>query len=127
MWQCSQFKIWLILLNHFGGSGWRKFSQDFSAGFHTFGLEWEKHEIRWYVDGQLYHKENINRNMFSHKCAHNPYHANGEPFDQPFYWILNVAVGGTFFGNGPYVTPEQAKHWKNPHMAIDWVRVYQQK
>ena len=117
---------------HFGGtqpnnihrnSGVRHFDADLTAGFHTYGLEWDANEIKWFLDGQHYHTENINQNMWSHKGT-NPYHKNGEPFDQPFYWILNIAVGGTFFGNGPYVTPAEANHWPKHTMEVDYVRVY---
>ena len=112
--------------NIYHGSGERYYQQDFSQDYHTFALEWEQKEIRWYVDGKHYHAENIDRNMWS-KRGKNPYNKNGEPFDQPFYLTLNVAVGGTFFGPGPYVTPEEAKHWKKPTMEVDYVRVYQWK
>ena len=63
----------------------------------------------------------------SHKGSHNPYDHNGAPFDKPFHWILNVAVGGNFFPTsvfGPHVTPEEAKHWEKPTMEIDFVIDY---
>jgi len=93
------------------GSGEKTYPSDFSADWHTYGVEWEANEIRWYVDGNEYHKENIHRNMYSGKGT-NPYTKPGQPFDQPFYWILNVAVGGGFFPAsvfGPEVTPAEAK------------------
>ena len=66
-------------------------------------------EIRWYVDDVLYAMQN---NWSS---------TGGEfpaPFDQPFYIIFNVAVGGNFPGspNASTVFPVT--------MEVDWVRVY---
>ena len=40
------------------------------------------------------------------------------PFDQPFYLIMNLAVGGNFFGNPDASTPFPAE------MLVDYVRVY---
>lgn len=55
------------------------------------------------------------------------YKHEGQPFDQEFKWILNVAVGGSYFSNpiyGPF-RPEDVTKWKKPTMEVDWVRVYQ--
>ena len=115
--------------NAASGSGEKNLNKDFSADWHTFGMEWDKNEMRFYVDGVEYHKENINRNLWSHRGT-NPYNHNGAPFDKPFYWILNVAVGGNFFPANAYgqpVTQEEAKHWAKPTMEVDYLRVYQQK
>lgn len=120
---------------HYGGqwphnvarfSGDHKLPVNLSQDYHNFAVEWERNEIRWYVDGQQFHTENINRMMWSGKGP-NPYTANGQPFDKDFYIILNVAVGGNFFGPGPYVTPIEARRWAKSKMEIDYVRVYQQK
>ena len=57
----------------------------------------------------------------------NPYTKNGQPFDQPFHFILNIAVGGNFFPEhrfGKQVTPEEAKHWEKSTLEIDHVRVF---
>jgi beta-glucanase (GH16 family) len=40
------------------------------------------------------------------------------PFDQPFYLIMNVAVGGRFLGNPDATTKFPAE------MLVDYVRVY---
>ena len=42
------------------------------------------------------------------------------PFDQPFYLILNIAVGG---GLGGEIHEEDLPY----EMAVDYVRVYQKK
>jgi len=104
------------------------FPFDFSQDWHLFGLEWDTNEIRWYVDNKQFHKESINRSMWSGK-GKNPYSKNGQPFDQPFYWIFNVAVGGTFFPKNIYgtLTVEEAKHWPKPTMEVDFVKVSEWK
>jgi beta-glucanase (GH16 family) len=115
--------------NIHSGSGETKFGTDFSADWHTFGVEWDTNEIKWFCDGKEYHREDIHRSMYSGK-GNNPYTKPGQPFDQPFHWILNVAVGGGFFPAnvfGSEVTPEEAKHWAKPTMEIDYVRVWEWK
>ena len=81
-----------------------------TTGFHTYALEWDADELRWYVDGQLYSMLN---NWYSTGAGF------PAPFDQPFYILLNVAVGGNFPGSpaGSTVFPVT--------MEVDWVRVYE--
>lgn len=82
---------------------------DATSEFHTYAIEWDATEIRWYVDGVLYAMRN---SWFSSGGAF------PAPFDQPFYILLNVAVGGNWPGNpdGNTVFPVT--------MEVDWVRVY---
>ena len=82
---------------------------DFSQDFHTFRLDWEPEEIKWYVDDQLY---------FTQQNWSTPNATYPAPFDQPFYFILNVAVGGDWPGspNEETVFPQE--------MIVDYVRVY---
>ena len=88
----------------------------FSDEYHKFSVEWEPGKIRWYVDGKLIH------------TADDWYSATegqGEitypaPFDQPFYLILNLAVGGNWPGN-----PDDTTDFENAEYNIDYVRVYQ--
>ncbi|SDY04397.1 Carbohydrate binding domain-containing protein [Evansella caseinilytica] len=82
-----------------------------TTDFQVYSLEWEPGEIRWYVNGNLYTK------------ITDWYSENGEypaPFDQPFYLILNLAVGGWYGGNPDDTTifPGQ--------MVVDYVRVYEE-
>lgn len=109
--------------NVYQGSGEKTYPFDFSADYHTFAVEWDANSIKWLVDDKEMHTENINRMMWSGKGT-NPYTKNGQPFDQSFYWILNIAVGGNFFGGGPYVSAAQAKSWAKPTMEVDYVRVF---
>jgi len=82
----------------------------FADGFHDFAIEWERGEIRWYVDGvhtqtqRTWNTENA------------PFPA---PFDQRFHLLLNVAVGGKLPGN-----PDETSVFPQA-MSVEYVRVYQ--
>lgn len=82
---------------------------DATAEFHTYAVEWDTSEIRWYVDDVLYSM----RNSWNSTGGAFP-----APFDQHFYILLNVAVGGNFPGN-----PDGSTFFP-VSMEVDWVRVY---
>lgn len=86
-------------------------------GFHTYGVEWEPGEIRWYVDGNLYHTE---KEWSSQGVDQPNKYAFPAPFDQEFYLILNLAVGGNFDSN---VLPDD--NMLPAAMEVDYVRVYE--
>lgn len=94
----------------FSGGAYTLPEGTFSDDFHVFALEWERDEMRWYVNDILYHTET---NWFS---AGQGFPA---PFDQRFHLIFNVAVGGNWPGSpdASTVFPQQ--------MIVDYVRVYQ--
>ena len=83
---------------------------DATAEFHTYVMEWDATEIRWYVDDVLY-------------AMRNSWYSTGgafpAPFDQPFYILLNVAVGGNQGGGTITGLPYE--------MLVDYVRVYKVK
>jgi beta-glucanase (GH16 family) len=80
----------------------------FDTGFHVFGIEWGEGYINFYVDDVLYNQIT-------------PSDVPGEWIfdDQPFYIIMNLAVGGNYGGppNDNTVFPQT--------MLVDYVRVYQ--
>lgn len=115
--------LWANNVMH--SSGDLHFPEDFSAGFHTWTLEWTKKEMRWLLDGKQFHHFNIDQSMWFGK-GKNPYTAKGQPFDKPFFWVLNIAVGGDFFGDEPKITVEEARKWPQPRMEIDYIRVFHQ-
>jgi beta-glucanase (GH16 family) len=80
----------------------------FSDDFHTFAIEWETNAIRWYVDGTLY-------------STKTPSDIGGNTwvFNHPFFFILNVAVGGEWPGN-----PDSTTVFPQT-MLVDYVRVCQ--
>lgn len=80
---------------------------DFHAGFHTYAVEWESNQIRYYVDGNLHFVVNENSQMSD---------AN---FTTPKNIILNLAVGGDFGGD-----PNATTIWPQT-MLVDYVRVWQ--
>ncbi|HEU5139657.1 MAG TPA: carbohydrate binding domain-containing protein, partial [Bacillales bacterium] len=87
----------------------------FTDSYHTFAIEWEPGEFRWYVDGKLYQKQNRWFSKLSGAAAPFTYPA---PFDRDFYLQLNLAVGGNWPGNPDATTqfPQQ--------MLVDYVKVY---
>lgn len=86
--------------------------QTFADDFHTFAVEWEEKEFRWYVDDTLFYTKN---DWFtSYKEA--PYPA---PFDQEFHLLINMAVGGRWPGY-----PDETSVFPQ-YLTVDYVRVYQ--
>jgi len=85
-------------------------SGSFADDFHIFSVVRSKDKIRSYVDGREFY-------TFTSNDA-SPY-----PFNNPFFMILNVAVGGNFLGN-----PNAAAIATTPfpqQMMVDYVRFYQ--
>ncbi len=71
--------------------------------FHIYSMEWNANTIKIYVDNQLFFTYNNNPNS---------------PFNQNFFFIMNVAMGGNFGGTiDPNVT--------SATMEVDYIRVYQ--
>lgn len=107
------------------GSGAMNFNTDFTADFHLFSAIWEKDQIQFLVDNKVVSTQNLKRNFFSGR-GQNPYTDIRQPFDQPFFLVLNVAVGGNFFGaNSNALTTATAQKWPSARMVVDYIRVYQ--
>jgi beta-glucanase (GH16 family) len=112
---------------HFGGTFPRNThshgpSYHFPAGdsvtnFHVYAVEWSSTAIRWYVDDHLYETQTAwwSASGPAGAVVRHPYPA---PFNQPFFIIMNLAVGGNFDGNpdGATVFPGE--------IQVDYVRVY---
>lgn len=88
--------------------------QTFANDFHVYSIIWEEDNIKWYVDGEFFFK--VTRDQWYSVAAPNNPNA---PFDQPFYLIMNLAIGGYFDGG---LTPEASDIPAT--MQIDYVRVY---
>jgi beta-glucanase (GH16 family) len=76
------------------------------TNFHTYLLDWEPNSISYYVDGVLYESP-----------------SGGAPFNAPFFFIMNIAVGGNYVTtdtnaiNAGTVFPQE--------MQVDYLRVYE--
>lgn len=92
---------------------------DVTAGFHTYAVEWQQGEIRWYVDQALvstqtqqawYTRGNIPPSFLT---------TEARPFDQEFHLLLNLAVGGIWPG-----PPDDSTRFPQT-LLVDYVRVYE--
>ena len=79
-----------------------------AGGFHIYGVNWSPTSIQFTLDGVpyvTYTRDSLSSNQ-------------QWTFDQPFYLILNLAVGGDWPGAPDATTRFPAT------MLVDWVRVY---
>lgn len=91
--------------------------------FHTYAIEWEEGEIRWYVD-------NIHYATQTHEGWYSQYENQGEvvnadslaPFNEKFHLLLNVAVGGSWAAKTNEKGIDTTIFPKT--MLVDYVRVY---
>ena len=79
----------------------------FKDGYHTFGLLWARDSVMFSVDGQPFE-------------TRTPADVPGKTwaFNHPFFFIINVAVGGNFSGSPDATTVFPQK------MLVDYLRVY---
>ena len=88
----------------------------FADDYHVFSVEWEPSEMRFYIDGNLYHTVND----WYTKQEGDDEKTYPAPFDQPFYLQFNLAVGGNWPGN-----PDETTDFENAELKVDYVKVYQ--
>jgi beta-glucanase (GH16 family) len=74
-----------------------------ASEFHVYGLEWSPEEIKISVDGKVYQTVKNSPDI---------------PFNQNFFLIMNLAMGGDFVGA---VDPKV----KKATIEVDYIRVYQ--
>jgi len=106
----------------------------FAQSFHTFGLEWSEKYIYMYLDSRLlqvmynkfgkplWERGNFPLSDQNGTAFVDPWSQTGNPstpFDQNFYLVLNVAVGGT---NGWFQDGEAGKPWvdASPTAKLDF-------
>lgn len=70
--------------------------------FHIYSVDWSATAIKFYVDEQLYHSVA---------------NSSAIPFNHDFFFIINLAMGGTF---GGAVDP----NFTNATLEVDYIRVY---
>lgn len=83
-------------------------SGSFNDQFHVFSIEWKQDQIKWLVDGNVYS---------TYTSA--DFGTNNYPFNQNFFLIINMAVGGNWPGNPDATT--YLPQW----LIVDYIRVYQ--
>lgn len=84
------------------------FGQTFADEFHVFSIDWNEDGNTWYLDDvEFYSVDNAVSG------------AQNYPFNNPFYFILNIAVGGQWPGY-----PDETTEFPQ-YMAVDYVRVFQ--
>jgi beta-glucanase (GH16 family) len=98
-----------------GGIGKKTTNDTLSTQFHDYAVEWGPEKIVWFFDGKPYHT--VEAKDVGNKRW---------PFEQPFFLILNLAVGGGFPGNPDDTTvfPQRfvidyVKIWKDANLKVD--------
>lgn len=84
---------------------------DVTQAYHLYAIEWTADKIDFYVDNQKFNT--VEKAALGRGIAE-------WPFDQPFFLILNLAVGGNWGGQkgvDETIWPQR--------MEVDYVRVYQ--
>lgn len=79
----------------------------FSDEYHVFSLIWKEDKMEWYVDDVLYYE------FDNTTVGSQPY-----PFNDNFFFIFNVAVGGNLPGS-----PDGTTNFPQ-RMIVDYVRVF---
>lgn len=96
-----------------GGSGLQaRFDSktNLNESFHTYGVIWTPEAIKWTIDGKVY-------------GTSTPETAGARKwvFDDPFFLILNLAVGGNWPGY-----PDSTTQFPQ-RLVVDYIRVYKDK
>jgi len=80
----------------------------FYEEFHVFSIIWDEEHIRYFVDDNEFHSNNITT-------------SDKTEFHKPFYLIMNLAIGGNWPGSPDETTEFPTK------MYVDYVRVFQEE
>ena len=83
---------------------------DWPNKYHVWSMDWTEDYIKLYVDGELLNEVDLSKTI-------NPDGFN--PFHQPHYLLLNLAIGGN--GGDPSETVFPRTY------EVDYVRIYQRK
>lgn len=86
---------------------------NWSEKFHIWRMDWDADSIKLYVDDMLLNEVDLTMTINEDEEGKNPFH-------QPHYIILNLAIGGKA-GGDPSNTKFPAK------FEVDYVRIYQKQ
>ena len=89
-------------------SQWNRQKYNIADDFHTYAIEWQAGQIKWFYDGAEYFTL-TRADVGDRKWV----------FEHPFFIILNLAVGGTLGGMIGLDTAFPAQ------LQVDYVRVFQ--
>jgi beta-glucanase (GH16 family) len=78
-----------------------------SAGYHTYALEWRKNSLTFIVDGRV-----------TGRFTSADTGSRGWVYNQKFFLILNLAMGGTY--TGEYIDPTL----NQAQLSVDYIRFY---
>ena len=134
---CSERPRWLKASLHrwepqkFSHTGKHR-TVDLSRAFHTYAMEWDEDEVRWYLDGRMVHSRSrfVNRRGKPLPACDRP---PGELHTAPYFprntdalsVILNLAVS---YPNDYCKGPREALPWPaGTALVVDHVRVYQRQ
>ena len=90
------------------GSNYSLSSGSFYDTFHVFSMLWDSGKMQFLIDDYPYYT--VNKSDIT---------TGTYPFDKPFFFILNVAVGGNWPGN-----PDSSITFPQ-RMIVDYVRIFQ--
>ena len=74
--------------------------------FHIYSINWTSEKIQFFIDDNLYYTYNPS-----------PKNIENWPFDAPHFFILNIAMGGSWFDIDP--------GFEESTMEVDYIRVYE--
>ena len=117
----ASFALHTVEKNGTRGNNWSSvkwFDYSLADDFHTYGIEWAEQEadgkdvIRFFVDGVQYAES------WETKIDNN----DAWPFNKPFFFIFNLAIGGNMGGQ-----IDDAIFDQPVIMFVDYVRVWQRE
>ena len=101
-----------------------KFDTHDTTEWHTYGVKWTEGKLEYFIDGELHHT------ITEFKNSNSTGSPNG-PFDQDFFLLLNLAIGGNYI-DAPWDDPINSVGAANGEgfpatMSVDYVRVYEMR
>ncbi len=89
---------------HTGGQ--YQFTEPSANEYHDYAIEWTRNHIAWFVDDVKYYE--VSAAMYGN---------NYYPFNNEFYLLLDLAMGGAWPGN-------VASNVQSAKLSVDWIRFY---